>query len=169
MRLLVFIFFVLCAWRWGDWKNWKKYYSTILFFMLGSFYHIAVYHNYPLWRYEPLPPLNFISNSTLIALSITFIVFPCTALIYLGNYPHGKKQYLYIAMWIGLYTLIETVMFLQHGITYHNGWNLAWSIVFNMVLFSIIRVHFHRPWFGWGLGLVFALLFASVFGFPINQ
>ena len=169
MRLLVFITFILCAFKWGDWKNRKRYYSTILFFMLCSFYYIAIYHNYPLWKYEPMPPLSFLSNSTLIALSITFIVFPCTTLIYLGNYPHGNKQYLYVAMWIGLYTLIETVMFLLHGITYHNGWNLAWSFVFNMVIFSTIRFHFLRPWIGWVQGTVFAICFAFVFGFPTNQ
>lgn len=170
MRLLVFACFILGTWRWGDWKNWKKYYSTILFLMLGSFYYIAIYHNYPLWRYEPLPPLNHIlSNSTLIALSINFIVFPCTTIIYLGNYPHGKEKYLYVAMWIGLYILIETIMFFVHGITYHNGWNLAWSFVFNIVLFSTIRFHFLRPWLGWVSGLVFGLFFAFVFGFPINQ
>lgn len=170
MRLLIFSGFILGAWQWGDWKNWKVYYSTILFFILASFYYISIYHNYPLWRYEPLPPLNHIlSNSTLIAVAITFIVFPCTTLIYLGNYPDGKKQYFYLVFWITLYTLIELVMFLLHGITYHHDWNLAWSIVFNIALFSSIRLHFLRPWFGWVTGIVFALFFAFVFGFPINQ
>lgn len=169
MRLLIFITFFLCAWRWGDWKNWKNYYSTILFFIVASFYYISIYHNYPLWRFEPMPPLHILSNSTLIGLAITFIIFPCTTLIYLGNYPQGNKQYLYIAKWIALYTLIEAIMFYTHGITYHNGWNLAWSIVFNIALFSTTRLHFLRPWFGWVSGLVLALFFAFVFGFPINQ
>ena len=168
MRLLIFSVFILGTLKWGDWKNWKRYYSTILFFMLCSFYYIAIYHNHPLWRYEPKVPY-FLSNNSLIALSITFIVFPCTTLIYLGNYPNGKRQIPYIAVWIGIYTMIETVMFLAKGITYHNGWNLAWSFVFNIVLFTIIRLHFIRPWIAWVQGIVFAVFLAFVFGFPINQ
>ena len=169
MRLFVFITFILCALKWGDWINWKRYYSTMLFFMVCNFYYIIIYRNYPLWRYEPLPPLSFLSNNSLIALAISLIVFPCTVLIYLGNYPHGKKQIAYMAIWIGIYTIIEIVMFHAHGITYHNGWNLAWSFVFNIILFSTIRFHFLRPWIGWAQGAVFAICFAFVFGFPTNQ
>lgn len=40
---------ILICYKLGDWKNWEKYYSTILFFILSSVTCVILTYNHPLW------------------------------------------------------------------------------------------------------------------------
>ena len=39
------------CYRYGDWGNWKNYYSTTLFFILNSALCDFFTYNHPLWLY----------------------------------------------------------------------------------------------------------------------
>lgn len=47
-RIILVLVFVIIAWKWGDWKNWKLYYPTILFMILGDFVYIFLTYKKPL-------------------------------------------------------------------------------------------------------------------------
>jgi hypothetical protein len=169
-RIILIISFIFSAWRWGDWQNWRKYYPTILYFIIGSFFYIILFYNYPLWRFEPMPPLeNILSCNVLIVLAVTFTIFPATALIYLGNYPKGTMQYFYIALWVVIYTVIEAIAYYLGGITYHNGWNMLWSAFFNILTFSLLRLHHRRPLLAWAVSFAFLLLIPMYFSLPVKS
>ncbi|MBT2729839.1 hypothetical protein J7E63_23550 [Bacillus sp. ISL-75] len=51
---------ILCAWKWGDWKNWRQYLSTIQYFLIGDMLYNLFTRNFPLWGY-PNPP-NILPN-----------------------------------------------------------------------------------------------------------
>ena len=51
-RIILVLVFVIIAWKWGDWKNWKLYYPTILFMILGDFVYIFLTYKKPLWILE---------------------------------------------------------------------------------------------------------------------
>lgn len=169
-RIILFGFSIFSAWRWGDWKNWGKYYPTILFFILNSMLYNLLYFNNPLWRFEPLAPLDTIFfNNTLVSLAVSLIVFPSMALIFLGTYPDKKKtaQLAYIALWVIISSLIELMAVVFGGITYHNGWNFILSVLFNIIMFTFIRLHYLKPLAAWAACALFATLMFLLFGNPL--
>lgn len=168
-RVIVFMSFFISAFIWGDLKNWKKYYSTILFTLLCSLYYDVLYSDNPLWRLEPIPPLDkILFNNTLISLALAFFVLIPTALIFLSNYPSGKIQILYFIFWVIIYSIIELIMFKNRAITYHNGWSLGWSFFSDLFIFSLIRMHFLYPLIGWGLAILSGGFIWIMFGFPMK-
>jgi hypothetical protein len=55
--ILIIISIFLC-WKYGDWKNWRLYYPTILYMVIGNLTcDILVYRN-PLWSYT----INFLNH-----------------------------------------------------------------------------------------------------------
>lgn len=157
-------------WKWGDWKNWKKYYPTILFFVMGDLlYMYLLSDHYPMWKYNP-PDIDRSINltNTHISLSIMLIKYPTTILIYLSRFPkdNRKKQLLYILCWVGIYVINEIIDLKFKLIKYYNGWSIWWSILFNTVLFIILRFHYRNPILGWTLSICFIVFLWYTFEVP---
>ena len=162
-RVVIFAGFVFSAWRWGDWKNWEKYYSTILYFILISILQTLVTYDHYLWKFNPTPALPLLNNHIAITIAVSFVVFTCTTLIYLGNYPNNHHQYWYILLWICFYTFIEIITIKTGLITYHHGWSLGWSIVVNLLTFPMLRLHLSRPLLTWLLTFILFTTFCVIF------
>lgn len=77
---------------------------------------------------------------------------------------------MYGAAWV---TLFGTLEFIDHyifgGIYYTNGWSWLNSVIFDMAMFYIIRVHYLNPWQGWLLSLLVALIVIMKFGFLTGE
>jgi hypothetical protein len=73
---------ILCALIWGDLKNWRLYYPTILFCVLGDAIHLLITYNFTLWKYE-----SRLFPSILTNLLVTMTVFPSFCLIFLPRHP----------------------------------------------------------------------------------
>jgi hypothetical protein len=153
------------AWKWGDWRNWKLYYPTILFFIVGNFSYGLLTYNYPLWEFESL--LLKTTGSTFL---ITIVAFPATILIFLPHYPKGKvKQILYILLWVLTYTLIEIVSHKLGFFSYHNGWNIWWSVLFNLIMFPLLRLHHKKPPLAWSVSIIMGLTILIYFKVPFSS
>lgn len=173
MHIILNVLFILAAWRWGDWRNWRKYYPTILYLLIGDLLYNFLCYNYPLWKFNAVSFDKFIySNHTLITLGIDFINFPAIVLMYLGNYPNGKiKPLLYIFFaWVLFNTTIEfTSLTTIKGIAHYNGWDIWWSILLNIIFFVMLRVHYLRPLLAWVISFGIIILFWLYFGLPIQN
>lgn len=161
---------LLALWFWGDWKHWKKYYPTILFFMIGDLVYLYMFSDYfPLWKYS-IPEIDQKVNltNTHISLSIMLIKYPATILIYLAKFPkqNKTKQFFYMGLWVFIYFVNEVIDVKFHLITYSNGWNLWWSLIFNCVMFYILRIHFIQPLIAWLLSIIFIVFLWQVFDVP---
>jgi hypothetical protein len=168
IRIIIIIFFAIASFIWADWSNTKKYYPTILFFITCNLIHLVIYRNSPQWSLEPLWPIqNILYDDAVITLVLNFTVFPCTTILYLSNYPKGKKQFIYIFLWVLLYSSIELIMLKYKGITYHNGWNFKFSFLFDIFIFSILRIHYLCPIKAWLLSVIFSFLIMYFSYFPI--
>lgn len=169
-RILLIAAFLIGAFISGKWKNFSEYYPTILYFIICSLIYDILFRNYPLWRFELLPPLhNILSSHSLISLAVTFTAFPATALMYLGYYPKNSRGFLYILLWAFIYIIIEVIGCSQNAITYHNGWNLGWSFLFNILAFSLLRVHYKKPLLAWAVSPVFIILISVLFRLPVDS
>lgn len=168
MRFLFAIGFLLAAWKWSDWKNWKIYYPTYLFLTALSFISDFIMYNHSLWLYCPSP--NF-PNHTAVALFYAFTIYPATVLLFLSRYPTESytKQAVYIVCWVTVYSAMEAVSLIVGIGSYYNGWTLWWSILVNIVLFISIRVHFTNPLLAWLIGALFSVLVLVVFDFRITD
>jgi hypothetical protein len=167
MHLIGMLCWILAAWKWGDWRNWKKYHSTILFFISGNFLFNYLTYNYSLWTLSDF----FLPTHTLNDLAVTLIAFPCSSLIFLGRYPEHSiiAKLNHILLWIFIFVTIEYFMLLIGLFHYEHGWNLWWSILFDIMLFPILRLHYKRPLLTYFLSAAMVLGFMLIFKVPIMK
>lgn len=164
IRLIMACIWVISAHKWSDWKNWKKYYPTMLFFGMGDLIYIVVFHNNLLWKFEThilVHPIN--------ELFVIFTIFFCSTIIFLSNFP--KKLYAqitYIIFWIALYMIIEFFTLSIGMITHHNGWNIWWSLLHNTIQFPLIILHHKNPILAWSIALAFLVFIMKIFNVPFT-
>lgn len=155
---------------WGDYKHWQKYYSTILFFVFGDLLYLHLLHDhYPMWRLVPrgvdydigIRPMH-------ITFSIWLIKYPATVMIYLYKFPNGSflRKFSYIGMWVGIYAVNELIDLRLNLIKYYNGWNFLWSIVFNLCMFTILRIHYKKSLWAWACSILFMTILWVIFDVP---
>jgi hypothetical protein len=75
--IAVCIMDVLVAWLWGDWRNWKKYQSTILYIITCDLLYNFLTYLRPLWEYEPT---NIYPNHTIRSIITMFVAYPSVIL-----------------------------------------------------------------------------------------
>ncbi|MCM3728257.1 hypothetical protein M3226_21645 [Neobacillus cucumis] len=86
MLIVYVVIFLLAAIIWGDWRSWRLYYSTILFFIVGDLLKNFLFYNYWLWTYqETMFAKDILKNHTIINIMIMFIGYPSTIFLYLGR------------------------------------------------------------------------------------
>jgi len=164
-RILLLAGFLAAAWKWGDWRNWQKYYPTMLFVMTVNLSAGYITYHHPLWVFNPDA---LVGTKTVVEFLNTYLVLPATALIYLSNFrATGRTQALaYIFKWVLIYGSIE---FIDHrvvgGLSYANGWSFKHSLLFDWAMFAIIRMHYMRPLLGWLAFLAGAAIILAAFDF----
>jgi hypothetical protein len=147
------------GYRFGDWRNWNKYYPTILFFILGDFIYNVLFHNKMLWLYA-CPELNH----TLIDMTVAFTVFPATVLVFIPYFPKGRlKQAVYILSWTLLGSSAEYTSHILGCFKYDNGWNQYWSILFYMAMFPLLYLHYKKPLLAWFCAIVELMIYLVIF------
>lgn len=160
-----FIFgFALLTWKWGDLRNWQRYYPTLLFVMVVNLSSTFIAYHHQLWIFKPDA---LVSTETVVELVNTYFVLPATVLLYLGNYPDNGfvRKSVYILGWTFFYFVIEFIdaTFIG-GISYGHGWTYWYSLLFDFAMFSIIRIHQLRPLLGWLVTLILAFFIMLNFG-----
>lgn len=167
MNLLIAGIALIACWKWGDWRNWEKYYPTILFMIVGNFLYNILTYNYPMWLYEEA----LLPNHTMIEMVHSFVVFPVTVLIFLPSFPEKNifKKAVYILRWVFIFISVEWMMSKLDLFSYHNGWNIGWSILFNAIMFTMLRIHFKKPLLAWAISIFIVLWLIIFFEVPIEK
>lgn len=170
MHLIFNGIFLGASLRWGDWRNWRKYHSTILFLWFGDLLYNVLCHDYRMWEYkESIFAENLLSNHTIISLLIMFVAYPATVLIYLSKFPKSiYKSIIWILFWVTLYSLIEYINLKYLNLVSHqNGWTIGWSVLFNFILFPMLWLHFKKPIIALLISIPIILFFVIYFNVPI--
>lgn len=165
MHFITAFIVIFAVWRWGDWRNWEKYHLTMLFVVAGNLLYNFLTSNYFLWRLDP----DFLPNHSLTEMVYSFIIFPGTVILFLGNYPEGtRNQILHQIKWILIYIGTEGIFLLTGRIIYQYGWNFWCSLAFLCVMFPIIRIHYKRPLLAYLLSGVVAIVVLWIFNIPVE-
>lgn len=152
--------FFIC-WKMGDLKNWREYYSTILYFFIGDIVCDYLTSDKLLFQFSALA-----EKSPVVDVCIMVLLYSSTTILYLAHYPSGiKKQILYLLFWIALFTSIELASSLLDDFVHKNGWNMYYSILFNALMFPLLRLHYKKPLLVWPISV--ALCFALLWWFRI--
>ena len=160
---------IIVAWCFSDWRNWKKYYSTMLFTIALSVTITLLTYNKSLWYFHGT---LFLSNRVLTDLWIVYVYYPPLILIYLSHYPFKKRlinQTGYILIWTLLWASVEGLSVLVGLTTHHNGWNIGWSTLIWFLMFIGIRLHYTRPLLTWLLCFMLTVFMIIYFHIPITE
>lgn len=156
---------ILAALRWGDWRNWHKYHATILYFILGDVLYYYTAYNHRLWSLVPTWPLKY----ELVCLAGEFIVFTSTILIFLGRYPAERFiSTWWTAVWVIIYTANEWILLETGTFIYQHGWTLFDSFLFNILMFTLLRLHYKRPLFTLVISVPISILLIFLNAIPIK-
>ncbi len=156
---------VLACLKWGDWRNWRLYYPTILYFFFVELAYNVLTNEKPLWLYN-----SSALNHTLTELLTSLVIFPCTILIYLPLVSRKFiSQLLYTLLGIFIYSVVEYLSYLMGYFSYLNGWNIFFSILFNCVMFPILCIHHKKPLIGVLTTAAGAALMIWYFKIPVMQ
>ena len=160
--ILIGVIFIGACHKWGDWRNWELYYSTIIFYILAVFLCEVLMEDKPLWLIKGSFWQDFTANCFLAG-----VIFPCIIIMFLTNYPKNIiKQICYILSIVMGLSLIEYVTYIRKGIFFYNGWNIGWSILLYMGMLPLLRIHFKKPLLAWLILVV--LVISGIFYFKIN-
>jgi hypothetical protein len=170
VHLLLNSLFLIAGLKWGDWKNWARYHSTILFLWFGDLLYNVFCNNHLMWEYkETIFGQELLPNHLTVSLLIMFVAYPATVLIFLGKLPEKKmKIVLWILFWVALFSLVEYINLRFFDLVmHHNGWTMAWSILFNLIIFSMLLLHYKRPIAALIISIPIILFFVIFFKVPI--
>jgi hypothetical protein len=160
LHLVTVIFTILCAWKWGDWKNWQKYHTTMIYVAMGNLLYNFLYYNHWLWEYKQ--PRHVIADTL-----TTFIILPLTGLIFLTNYPDTiNKQLFRIIKFITIYFLFEVVYHRYGILVYNYAWNVWWSLAWLFMMFPMFILHHKKPLIAYVASIIAVILMLILF--PIN-
>lgn len=158
-------FFIFIGYKWGDWRNWKTYYPTILFIIAGDFIASFVYSAKPLWRYSATA-----LSGTHTQLIVALIIYPCTVLVFLAWYQKLKiNKAVYIALWVFLFSVLEYLGVKYNYFFHYNGWNLIYSVAFDFILFTLLIVHQNNPPKAWLYSLLTGVAITLWFRIPVTN
>ncbi|HWQ43586.1 MAG TPA: CBO0543 family protein, partial [Desulfosporosinus sp.] len=157
---------ILSAYKWSDWRNWKSYYPTILFFIVGDLIYNFVAYNHPLWE---LTSPRFGTTFSVLIMNAT--LWPASTLLFLTHFPFAGnlKKALYILIWVAIFTLVELFFSSFSYLKYSNGWNIGWSILFNTVMFPLLKIHHEKPQLAWPLAFLFGTIVIYFFDIALSS
>jgi len=148
--IILSIVSIFICYKLGDWRNWKIYYSTILFFILSSVTCIILTYNHPLWLYQ-----SSVINHTFTDLFISITVYPCTIMMFIPHLPSKTiKIILHISIYVAIYTIPEFIAVKLGYFTYYNGWNIWCTLIFNSIMFPMLLLHYKKPVYAWVVALI---------------
>ncbi|MEH6947100.1 CBO0543 family protein [Bacillus sp. JJ634] len=165
MHIFQALLFLLAAMRWGDWRNWRRYYPTILFFIGGDLLKNALLHDHRWWVYqETIFGERILFGHLVINLLIMAVIYPSTIIIYLGKFPIEKsKRIFWILFWVLIYITMESINLYYDVIDYYHGWHIWWSVIFDIVMFTILWIHHSRPLLAWGFSITWLIILWNIF------
>jgi uncharacterized Tic20 family protein len=165
MHLVITLFTFFSVWCWADWKNWRKYHPTMLYIVGTGLLYEYLTKDHPLWIFHP----DFLFNHEITVIIYTIITMPLSILLFLSRYPTTTKllQLKYILTWVAIYTFFELVLHISGRISYENGWTYWYSVMFDLMMFPMLRLHHVKPLRAYALSLLIIIVLMWYFKLKI--
>ncbi|WHX98571.1 CBO0543 family protein [Neobacillus sp. DY30] len=167
VAIVLSISWIIAAMKFGD-RDWSKYYPSMLFAALGNALYEILCYKYQLWSMEP----NGVVYSIIPMLLLILVGMPLSTWVFLSKYPSELSLYkkvIYVSFFVIVFIGLEYLSVKLGAISYHNGWNLGWSLFFVIVMFMVIRLHFTKPLLALFISIPFSLLLCMIFEVTLDK
>ncbi|ULT54685.1 hypothetical protein L1999_16165 [Neobacillus drentensis] len=165
MHIAITILTILASFKWADWKNWRDYHASMYFISTGGMMYEYIVQENTLWKFHP----DFLYGHEMVVLVYAIITMPISILLFLSHFPETwMKRLLYIIVWSGIYISVEWILLVFGRISYQNGWKFWYSFYFDIMMFSIIALHQHKPFRAYIISLPVILFLIFYFDIPFK-
>ncbi|MFB9331152.1 CBO0543 family protein [Paenibacillus aurantiacus] len=155
-------------WRYRTYRRWRDFQPTLLYVAACDLLYQCLCSHYLLWTYVPKWPIQ---HQLLTNYMYTFVFLPATALMFIFHYPAEGRlsvKLLYMLKWYAAFVLGEGFYVSTTHMAYGHGWTLWWSMLFNVMMFSLMLLHHNRPLWAYGLTAAAAAFWVIVFHIPLS-
>ncbi|MGF2615890.1 hypothetical protein FZC84_07390 [Rossellomorea vietnamensis] len=171
MSMIILFLYILAGIKFGEWSEFEKYYPTLLYLIIGDLLAQFLLYEHSLWMFHPIDPIGkfFHLNHTFIALLKMAVHYTVTIAIFIGRLPKGLGgQVFSVLMWTAIYGVNEFITNFFGGLTYHRGWHFGWDIAFNLIMFTMLIIHYKRPLAAWILTGPIIITLWMIFDIPLS-
>lgn len=159
MHVAITVFTILLSLKFGQWSTWRHYHPSMLFIAVGGLLYEYIVQEYSLWKFHP----DFLYSHEMTVIVYALIIMPLSIFLYLSHIPEKWfHRALYILLWTGIYITTEWILYLFGRISYENGWVFGYSILFDIVMFSVMALHHYYPTKAYIVS-VFIIIFLIIF------
>jgi hypothetical protein len=167
MHYAIALFGIFACWKWGDREKWRAYLPTMLYIALANLTYSYLTGERRLWEFQNHLPLH---DRKIVDLLYFFIIDPSIAFVFLSKCPDRPRSLLWVLpLWALGFTLVEYILFLLHGITYHRGWSIWWSMFFYAVMFPMLLLHDRKPLLAYVLSVAATAFYMTMFDVPLLE
>ncbi|MET3683230.1 hypothetical protein ABID56_001321 [Alkalibacillus flavidus] len=147
------------------WRNFTNYYPALIYVCVFNVLYYILCRDFLMWELKD----KTLSKSVVRALHILVIV-PLLILLYLSNLPVSlSKQIVYINKWIIISIFVEFIGQKLKMISFHNGWNLYWSILIYIKMYTYSILMINRPLLTWVISTASTISFLIMFKVPVKH
>jgi hypothetical protein len=168
MHLILACIILVVAYFKGDWKNGQKYGLTVYYVITSNLLYNVLCGDYLLWKYNA----DYLSNSrVMVELLYTFLILPSITIIYLSYYPFnqkGMRQLGFIILFVIGSQAVMYPFYVMEKIVFQNGYHYWMDFLFYFVMYSMIRLHFTRPFLTYGVSVFIIIFLVQYFHVPIK-
>ncbi|WP_064092330.1 CBO0543 family protein [Rossellomorea aquimaris] len=171
MILTLLFIYIFIGWKFGNWKEFHSYYSTILFFIIGDLLSQFLLYDYSMWKFQAISELDqsLKLNHTLISLLKMIVQYTVTVAIFIGRLPSSLlKKVIWVGIWTGIFAITEGFTHFIGIMTYHHGWHFGWDLIFNVMMLSVLIIHHKRPIVAWIISFPIVLFLWFYFDVPYS-
>lgn len=165
MHVAIALLTIIASFKWGDWKTWRKYHASMFFIATGGLLYEYIVKENTLWKFHP----DFLYGHEMVVMVYALITMPVSIFLFLSHFPEGWfKRSFYILLWSGIYIFIEWILYAFGRISYQNGWKFWYSILFDIVMFSVIGIHQFKPFRAYLISLFIIICLINFFDIPFK-
>jgi hypothetical protein len=168
MHIVMTITLLFFAFLKGNWREWEKYHLTIFYVIICNLLYNHIAQDKLLWEYFP----DFYPKShILVDILYSFINLPAITLLFLTFYPLTASLLLkvrFIAMWSVVSFIIEYPFYKFGRLLLQNGYEYWMDFLFYFVMYSMIRLHFSRPFLTYFLSALITIIMILLFDIPLS-
>ncbi|MCZ8517459.1 hypothetical protein O9H85_34975 [Paenibacillus filicis] len=149
------------ALRYAKWSKWREFYPTILYIVMLNLHYSYIVKTSPLWKYK-----SSLIPQEMLDIIIIFIVEPSMTILFLSYHPlQWRRIFLYWAAWIIAFSITEYIFFLTDRMDYFRGWNMGWSVIFYIIMFPMLYLHYKKTPVALLLSIPFTIGFMWIFDY----
>ncbi|TWI59902.1 CBO0543 family protein [Halalkalibacter nanhaiisediminis] len=166
MHIALILFLIYLNIKSQTWKEIRKHAWGIVYVVFINSLYYYLFKEKKLWDLKD----KRMKRNTLRALHL-FIIMPLLILVFLSNMPQSLfKKAFHLMKWIFISLTFEFVGLKKaHAISFYHGWNLKWSSIIYVLMYTFSYLVTRMPIFTSVLSLGFIVFLLITFKIPIRK